>query len=530
MQSTLQNDSVLGPLRLKRQLGTGAFGVVWLAHHSVMGRDVAAKILFPRYSADPKFVLGATRELDALKRVEGCPGVTRVHWAGMLEGHLTIVMDFVPGKSLAERIRELNTFEQRMEVLRQLAATLDCVHGKGLVHRDLKPSNVLISEGGDVFLVDFGLAKVIDSSLGATTSSHDLSGSAPYRAPDGDSGTVTSRADLYSFAVIAHEMLVGQKPFEKKSVAEYQSAHRVEPVRDPRSLNIHVQPQVAAALMRGLAKKPSERFASAKDMVTALSSPGSIRKVPDWLKVAASIVVFLLLVGLAGLVVFRPAAAPGPTPTAVEPARAAQPLTSTLQATLRSPVASPPPPTSAPVPPSPTPVPPTSTPIPPTNTPRPTDTPVPPTATPLPPTMTPTPAPRAGNVAVVLGIEFSVVAASYSAKGTNNEPTYDIVIQALNKTSADVTWEVCNGDGDLYCRLTDAAGVQHVNTRITVGESWSKQRWVTFPAQVRTRFTISFSGPLAKSPQTLQLLEIGLTDDSRKKQNARLTNIVAVGQ
>ena len=143
--------------------------------------------------------------------------------------------------------------------------------------------------------------------------------------------------------------------------------------------------------------------------------------------------------------------------------------------------------------------------------------------------MTPTPTPRAGNVAIFQGTEFSLVEASYEAKGINNEPTYDIVIQAHNKTSADMRLGVCNGAGDLTCRLTDAAGVQHAGSRIIVGESRSVWQYVNFPAQVRTRFTVSFSGPLAKSPQTLQLLEIGVTDDS-KDYLIKLSNIIAVGR
>ena len=244
-------------------------GLVYRAYHVQLARTGAVKFM-QAITPDEDSIARFRREAQAIAQMRH-PNILNVFDFGEYQGTPYMIVEYVPGGSLASRIkhRPIDT-AAALEYLDGIASGLDYAHSLGIVHRDIKPANVLLEKDGTPIIADFGLAKLLQSSsqksmTGVTT------GTPAYMAPEQVTGSkVGPPADRYSLATMAYEMLTGSIPFDDEGVLEllYAQVHRDPPT--PSSRRPELGPRVDSVLMRGLAKDPSARWESCTAFVTAL--------------------------------------------------------------------------------------------------------------------------------------------------------------------------------------------------------------------------------------------------------------------
>jgi pimeloyl-ACP methyl ester carboxylesterase len=264
-----------GRYRVDRELGVGGMATVYLAQDLKHDRPVALKVLHPDLSVS----LGAERFLREIRIIAQLqhPHVVGLIDSGEADGMLYYVMPYVAGESLRVRLSregELPIGEAAW-LLREIADALAYAHGKQIVHRDIKPENVLIA-ARHAQVADFGIARaVIESAVGSPITATGIAvGSPAYMAPEQASSDphLDSRADIYAFGVMAYELITGVPPFTAPTAVQLVAAHLT---REPESTRKH-RPSTPVALdeivLRCLAKRPSDRFQSADEIVARLDA------------------------------------------------------------------------------------------------------------------------------------------------------------------------------------------------------------------------------------------------------------------
>ena len=256
-----------GRYSLYQLLGGGGMAQVYLAHDEVLDRHVALKILRDQYAEDEQFVERFRREARSAASLSH-PNIVSIYDQGRSEdGAYYIAMEYVPGGTLKERIRQGGalTPEAAVGVASQITDALSEAHEKGVVHRDIKPQNVLVTEKGDVKVTDFGIAKAAaSSSSSVATATGAVLGTVDYMSPEQARGeSVGPQSDLYSLGVVLYEMLTGTLPYETDNPIGTAIKHMNAPVRSPSEVNPSVPEPLSALTMKLMAKVPEERYASA---------------------------------------------------------------------------------------------------------------------------------------------------------------------------------------------------------------------------------------------------------------------------
>jgi len=191
------------------------------------------------------------------------PNIVRIFDLGVADDHAFIAMEFCSKGSLKPRISRGMTPTRAYELMRQIASALAELHDSGILHRDLKPTNVMFRDDDSLVLIDFGLAKQA-KLMAEITGTGEIFGTPYYMSPEqGHAGKVDERGDIYSLGIIFFEMLTSRKPFEGDTAMSVIIQHRQAPIpRLPDELSVY-QP----AIDRMLAKKPEDRFASAREII-----------------------------------------------------------------------------------------------------------------------------------------------------------------------------------------------------------------------------------------------------------------------
>ena len=259
--------------RLERRLGVGGMASVHLAMDTRLERRVAVKLLAEHLAADSNFVSRFRREALAAARLVH-PNIVQVFDFGTEEssGRQYIVMEWVDGPSCAEILKELGRLEpaEAVDILRQACRGLDYAHRKGVVHRDVKPGNLLrASDGGQVKLADFGIAKAAEQS--DITKVGSVLGTAAYLSPEQARGEPAGpQSDLYALGVVAYQLLAGRLPYEAASLTDLARQQDAAAPVALHELDPAIPPALSAVVERALERAPAHRFADAAAMEAAL--------------------------------------------------------------------------------------------------------------------------------------------------------------------------------------------------------------------------------------------------------------------
>jgi len=270
----LDTDVLLGDrYRLVRMIGSGGMGTVWEAEDETLGRPVAVKVLSESLAAGEHAVRRFEREAQAAARLSG-PYIAAVYDFGRSEGRPYIVMELVPGETLADRLAREGPLPplEASRIATRVAEALEEAHRAGIVHRDVKPGNVMLTPAGDVKVMDFGIAAAAWAER--VTTSGLVLGTPSYLAPEqAKSEKTTPASDVYALGAMLYEMVAGRPPFVAESPVALALAHIRE---DPRPLDQvadGVPPNLASASMAALAKDPAERPPSAAAFASMLREP-----------------------------------------------------------------------------------------------------------------------------------------------------------------------------------------------------------------------------------------------------------------
>lgn len=251
-------------------IGHGAMGTVFMARHEALDRTAAVKVMLA-IGGDDAAVSRFNREGRAIALLRH-PNVVTVYDYGEYEGTPYMIEEYVPGGSLADRLKKGRPDRTvTLKILRGIAAGLDYAHGKGIVHRDVKPLNVLMAQDDSPVIADFGLARVAQQP--AMTASSVATGTPAYMAPEqiSDVGEIGPHTDLYALASVAYEMLTGRLPYESDDLVRLLMAKIKDDPVPPGRYDPELPKRVDSILLRGLARQPAARWSSCAAMVEALA-------------------------------------------------------------------------------------------------------------------------------------------------------------------------------------------------------------------------------------------------------------------
>jgi serine/threonine-protein kinase len=268
--SAIETGTVIdGRYRVSSRLGSGGMADVYLAHDTLLGREVALKLLHHRFAEDQEFVERFRREASSAAGLSH-PNVVAVFDRGEWDGTYYIAMEYLPGRSLKAVVREHGPLSpsDAIDIVVQILLAVRFAHKRGIIHRDIKPHNVILDEEGRAKVTDFGIARAGASDMTLTGS---IMGTAQYLSPEQAQGhAVSETSDLYAVGVVLYELLTGNVPFEGDSAVSIALKQvSVEPI-PPSQRNPEVGAALDAVVMRALAKDPGARFAGADEFIAAL--------------------------------------------------------------------------------------------------------------------------------------------------------------------------------------------------------------------------------------------------------------------
>ena len=277
--------------RIVRLIGRGGMGDVYQAEHKLMNRPVAIKVIRRRLVASTAAVERFHREVQAAARLSH-PNIVTAHDAEQAGDLHFLVMEYVEGTDLAEVVRQRGPLpaDQACDYIRQAAAGLQHAHEQGMVHRDIKPHNLMLTAGGKIKILDFGLANFasssaaeqssaaaapgdVDAAASQLTTLGTTMGTPDYIAPEQaeDAHAADIRADLYSLGCTLYFLLAGKPPFSEGDVMHKLAAHRSQTPEPIESVRVDVPQELAKVLRRLLAKSPTERFQTPAEVADALA-------------------------------------------------------------------------------------------------------------------------------------------------------------------------------------------------------------------------------------------------------------------
>jgi serine/threonine protein kinase len=280
-----------GPYLMLDRVGEGGMGVVYRAEDTRIGSPVAVKVLDEGRTRDPQILSRFRREARITTALRH-PNIAAFHdfdeavvpgaGGNARRRVVFLVIEWVAGEDLTAALQRKERFSagRLVEIARQITAALAAAHEVGVVHRDLKPSNIRLTPTGEVKILDFGLAKILESAAlhrdhppTFQTSIGSLLGTAPYMAPEQLFGrNVDARTDLFALGVVLYQMATGEVPFSGRNIVEVLQAVSSKTPVPPSRLAPELSPELDQLILRLLAKEPSARFPSAAAVRQALTA------------------------------------------------------------------------------------------------------------------------------------------------------------------------------------------------------------------------------------------------------------------
>ena len=256
----------IGRYQVRSEIGRGGMAVVYLGYDPTFRRQVAIKVLPHQWLENNLLRARFEREARAIATLEH-PAIVPVYDFGEQDGQLYLVMRYMPGGSLSQRIqRGALSPDEAIGVVKHLAPALDAVHARGIVHRDLKPANILFDSFGNPALSDFGIAQLSEATVDLTGDA--VIGTPAYMSPEQvrSDTPIDGRSDLYALGIILYEMLTGQQPFRATTPMSVAMKHLTDPVPRISVLQPQYPAELDAILAKALAKDREQRYARAADL------------------------------------------------------------------------------------------------------------------------------------------------------------------------------------------------------------------------------------------------------------------------
>ncbi len=318
--------SRLGHYDVTALIGEGGMGQVYQATDTKLNRQVALKILPEAFAADPDRLARFQREAQVLASLNH-PNIAQIHGLEESEGTRALVLELVEGPTLADRIAQgAIPLDEALPIAKQIAEALEAAHEAGVIHRDLKPANIKVRDDGTVKVLDFGLAKALDTTpegdpsqsptlTAAATQMGVILGTAAYMSPEQARGkTVDRRADIWAFGVVLYEMLTGVRPFQGEDVSLTLASVMKSDV-DVRRLPPDLPETLRTVLHRCLEKDPLQRIRDMGDVrlamegafettVSTRSDPTAAPQFQVWQRPIPATIVAVVLVAITGLAVW----------------------------------------------------------------------------------------------------------------------------------------------------------------------------------------------------------------------------------
>jgi serine/threonine protein kinase len=261
---------MVGPYRIIEQLGQGGMATVYKAYHAALDRYVAIKVLHPAFLEDTSFLARFQREARLVAKLEH-PNIVPIYDYTEHEGRPYLVMKFIEGETLkATLARAPIARDEIAHIVDSVGAGLAYAHKRGILHRDIKPSNVLMATDGQIYLSDFGLARIAQSGESTLTSDMIL-GTPQYISPEQALGKkdLDEGTDIYSFGVMLYELVVGKVPFSADTPFSVIHDHIYTPLPMPHIANPDISDNVERVLLKSLAKERRDRYKDVHSMVQA---------------------------------------------------------------------------------------------------------------------------------------------------------------------------------------------------------------------------------------------------------------------
>jgi len=262
----LEGYNVLG------EIGRGGYGVVYKAEQKVLGRTVAIKDLNVDFSNDPGLLERFIREARIVAQIGGHENIVQVYDVKENRGSPCIVMEFIEGTSLADKLNMGEKFDlaEAVRIISYTARALQHAHDYGIIHRDIKPENIMINRKGKIKVMDFGIA--FSGDLPRITQRGFAVGTPQYMSPEQLRGKpVDGRSDIYSLSVLFFYLVAGRLPFDDPDPRELGLKHIRTPAPSPTTYNPSLPIAIERIILRGLEKKPEDRFQHARELEEGLA-------------------------------------------------------------------------------------------------------------------------------------------------------------------------------------------------------------------------------------------------------------------
>jgi serine/threonine protein kinase len=288
-----QPGQMLGAYRIIGKIGQGGMATVYKAYQPSMDRHVAIKVLPGQLADSPEFVKRFQQEARIIARLEH-PHILPVFDFGEDNGITFFVMRYFDAGTLKDKmaagplpIHEID------RIFTQLADALGYAHARGIVHRDLKPANTLVDEDGNLFLTDFGIAKLLESASPRLTQTDAIMGTPAYISPEqAQAGPVDQRSDIYSLGIILYELVTGRVPYVADTPLAVILKHVSDPLPLPSLVKSDIAPAIEQVILKALAKNPNDRFATTAEFVAAwkraLREMDTLAREPEQLRTVIS--------------------------------------------------------------------------------------------------------------------------------------------------------------------------------------------------------------------------------------------------